>query len=221
MYSARAGGAQRDTALATVQTLDQRWIDDGDSRAYLLAWLMTRKPWAAWEARRMRHRGTWPTAALGVVLVVVGLLVLRSPGAQASFGWFSYGPPSQEVLDGVVAWNLVRAVGAVLVLIGLLVLGQLLGRAASRRSGGRAAQLARPVLVLAGVLVLGGLVAFFAVDAIGRSEATVSISKVTGSAHLMVGPGVWTQDRFAAALVAATGLVVAAVGLGLRRGYAP
>jgi endoglucanase Acf2 len=43
MYSALAGNTQRDTALAKARTLDQQWIDDGDSRAYLLAWLMTLK----------------------------------------------------------------------------------------------------------------------------------------------------------------------------------
>ena len=43
MYSALAGQAQRDAALAKARTLDQQWIDDGNSRSYLLAWLMTRK----------------------------------------------------------------------------------------------------------------------------------------------------------------------------------
>jgi endo-1,3(4)-beta-glucanase len=41
MYDALAGEDERRTALATAQTLDARWIDDGDSRSYLLAWLMT------------------------------------------------------------------------------------------------------------------------------------------------------------------------------------
>jgi endo-1,3(4)-beta-glucanase len=43
MYSALAGEAQRESALAKARTLDAQWIDDGDSRAYLLAWLMTVK----------------------------------------------------------------------------------------------------------------------------------------------------------------------------------
>jgi endo-1,3(4)-beta-glucanase len=41
MYAGLAGEDQRDTALATARTLDGRWIDDGNSRSYLLAWLMT------------------------------------------------------------------------------------------------------------------------------------------------------------------------------------
>jgi endo-1,3(4)-beta-glucanase len=41
MYSALAGDEQREAALDKARTLDQKWIDDGNSRAYLLAWLMT------------------------------------------------------------------------------------------------------------------------------------------------------------------------------------
>ena len=40
MYSALAGDQQRQAALAQAQTLDDKWIDDGNSRSYLLAWLM-------------------------------------------------------------------------------------------------------------------------------------------------------------------------------------
>ncbi|SEQ03363.1 glycosyl hydrolase [Microlunatus flavus] len=43
MYSALAGNAQRESALAKAKTLDAQWIDDGNSRTYLLAWLMTAK----------------------------------------------------------------------------------------------------------------------------------------------------------------------------------
>lgn len=43
MYSALAGSDQRQTALAAARTLDSKLIDDGNSRAYLLAWLMTVK----------------------------------------------------------------------------------------------------------------------------------------------------------------------------------
>ncbi|MBA8793210.1 endoglucanase Acf2 [Friedmanniella endophytica] len=42
MYSALAGPEQAQKALAIGKTLDDQWIDDGDSKAYLLAWLMTR-----------------------------------------------------------------------------------------------------------------------------------------------------------------------------------
>jgi hypothetical protein len=41
MYSALAGEEERRTALASARDLDAKWIDDGNSRAYLLAWLMT------------------------------------------------------------------------------------------------------------------------------------------------------------------------------------
>ena len=41
MYAALAGEDQRKTALDTARTLADEWIDDGNSRAYLLAWLMT------------------------------------------------------------------------------------------------------------------------------------------------------------------------------------
>ncbi|HEX6761020.1 MAG TPA: glycosyl hydrolase [Propionibacteriaceae bacterium] len=44
MYSALAGEEQRKAALATAEKLDERWIDDGNSRSYLLAWLMSVKP---------------------------------------------------------------------------------------------------------------------------------------------------------------------------------
>jgi len=43
MYSALAGEEQRQAALTTASTFDQQWIDDGNSRAYMLAWLMTLK----------------------------------------------------------------------------------------------------------------------------------------------------------------------------------
>ena len=42
MYSALAGAEQRDAALATAARLDDKWIDDGNSRSYLLAYLMSR-----------------------------------------------------------------------------------------------------------------------------------------------------------------------------------
>jgi len=43
MYSALAGERQRQAALATAEKLDEKWIDDGNSRSYLLAWLMSLK----------------------------------------------------------------------------------------------------------------------------------------------------------------------------------
>jgi hypothetical protein len=44
MYSALAGEDQRKAALATAEKLDAKWIDDGNSRSYMLAWLMSAKP---------------------------------------------------------------------------------------------------------------------------------------------------------------------------------
>ena len=41
MYSALAGEKQREAALATAEKLDGKWIDDGNSRSYMLAWLMS------------------------------------------------------------------------------------------------------------------------------------------------------------------------------------
>ena len=41
MYAALAGDEQRKAALDTARSLDAEWIDDGNSRSYLLAWLMT------------------------------------------------------------------------------------------------------------------------------------------------------------------------------------
>jgi endo-1,3(4)-beta-glucanase len=43
MYSALAGEEDRRAALSAAGDLDARFIDDGNSRAYLLAWLMSLK----------------------------------------------------------------------------------------------------------------------------------------------------------------------------------
>lgn len=43
MYSALAGDPQRKAALAKAETLNDKWIDNADSKSYLLAWLMTVK----------------------------------------------------------------------------------------------------------------------------------------------------------------------------------
>ena len=42
MYAALAGPADARAALDRARTLPDRWVDDGNSRAYLLAWLMSR-----------------------------------------------------------------------------------------------------------------------------------------------------------------------------------
>jgi endoglucanase Acf2 len=42
MYSAQAGADQAAKALAVAGTLPDKFIDDGNSRSYLLAWIMTR-----------------------------------------------------------------------------------------------------------------------------------------------------------------------------------
>ncbi len=40
MYGALAGKDDARAALEQASTLDDKWVDDGNSRAYLLAWLM-------------------------------------------------------------------------------------------------------------------------------------------------------------------------------------
>ncbi|GAA3549805.1 hypothetical protein GCM10022197_00790 [Microlunatus spumicola] len=153
-------------------------------------------------------RKTGLTALLGVLVVVVGLVVLRSPAAQAGIGWFSYGgPPSPEVLASLLPWNLPRAVGAALVLVGVAVLAHLLGSVAARR-GLVPPRAAGRVLVLAVLFVVGGAVAFVAGTGARATDVTY-------------GSSAWTQSQTAAALVVATGLVVAAVAAGLRRVNAP
>ncbi|GAB2581786.1 hypothetical protein [Microlunatus antarcticus] len=167
------------------------------------------------------RRRTALTAGLGVLVVVIGVLVLRAPAAQAEVGWFSYdGPPSQDFLDGLVAWNRTRAAGAVLVMVGLLVLARLLGLVAAAR-GLAPARLGGRVLVLAALLVVGGLASFVVLGRLDRTEATVSISKFRPGYHQVFATTVWTQQQAAAALVAATGLVLAAVGVGLRKRIRP
>jgi endoglucanase Acf2 len=42
MYSALTGKPGAESALATARSLPQKYIDDADSRSYLLAWIMTR-----------------------------------------------------------------------------------------------------------------------------------------------------------------------------------
>ena len=42
MYSAMAGPQDRAAALRAAEELDEKWVDDGNSRAYLLAWILSR-----------------------------------------------------------------------------------------------------------------------------------------------------------------------------------
>jgi endo-1,3(4)-beta-glucanase len=43
MYSALAGEQDREAALQTATSLDSQWIDDGNTKSYLLAWIMSLK----------------------------------------------------------------------------------------------------------------------------------------------------------------------------------
>jgi endo-1,3(4)-beta-glucanase len=43
MYAALGGGNQANAALETARNLPEKFIDDGNSRSYLLAWIMTRR----------------------------------------------------------------------------------------------------------------------------------------------------------------------------------
>jgi len=42
MYAALAGRADAAAALNEASNLDPKWVDDGNSRSYMLAWLMAR-----------------------------------------------------------------------------------------------------------------------------------------------------------------------------------
>jgi endoglucanase Acf2 len=42
MYAGLAGPQDATAALREARTLDEKWVDDGNSRSYLLAWLMAR-----------------------------------------------------------------------------------------------------------------------------------------------------------------------------------
>ncbi len=166
------------------------------------------------------RRRTGVAATLGLVAVILGVLVLRSRGAEVEIGWFSYdGPPSPDLLDSLVAWNATRAAGAGLVLVGVLVGAYLVGLLAGQRWGPAAPRSAARVLVLAALVVLAGLVAFTVLRSVDRGEATVSISRLVGQPRqVSFASTVWTRPQAVAALVAGVGLVLGAVGTGLRRG---
>ena len=42
MYAGLAGQEDAAAALKEASSLDAKWVDDGNSRSYLLAWLMAR-----------------------------------------------------------------------------------------------------------------------------------------------------------------------------------
>jgi endo-1,3(4)-beta-glucanase len=42
MYAGLAGQEDAAAALEQARNLDPKWVEDGNSRSYLLAWLMTR-----------------------------------------------------------------------------------------------------------------------------------------------------------------------------------
>ena len=163
---------------------------------------------------------------VALVVVLLGLLVLRSPGAQ-SVGVDPYAPAVQRgLLDELGAWNRVREVGAALVLLGLtcaaLVVGLLLGARAPRASW-------RPLLVGAlgaAALLVGGLTAFNrlpgpVVEYVAIRKAADSPPVVSSTVYATAG---WSRGQTVATLAAAAGLLLASgtagAALGRRQGRA-
>lgn len=163
---------------------------------------------------------------VALVVVLLGLLVLRSPGAKA-VGVDPYAPPVQRGwLDELGAWSRAREVGAALVLLGLtcaaLVVGLLLGSRARHSSR-------RPLLLgalAAAALVVGGLVAFDRleepeIEYVGISKARDSPPVVSSTVYATAG---WTRGQTVGALAAAAGLLLASgtagAAVGRRQGRA-
>lgn len=157
---------------------------------------------------------------VAVLAVLLGLLVLRSPGAQ-SVGVDPYAPPVERgLLDELGVWNRTREVGTALLLLGLtcaaLVVGLLLGARAPSSSR-------RPLLlgVLgAAALLVGGLTAFGqlqgpVIEYVGISKAMDSPPVVSSTAYATTG---WSRGQTVAALVAAAGLLLASGTAGAASG---
>ena len=91
----------------------------------------------------MRRRGPWLVGALGVLLLVAGIVVFAFANS-ADFGWTAYTPLEADAYtsylsltfsDGAVLWTRHHALGAGLVLAGALVLVGLGGWVLGRRTG--------------------------------------------------------------------------------------
>jgi heme/copper-type cytochrome/quinol oxidase subunit 1 len=93
-------------------------------------------------ARRVRRPGPWLVGALGVLLLVAGIVVFAFADAT-DFGWTSYTPLDADAYtsqlsltfsDGSVLWTRQHALGAGLAVAGLLALARLGGWLLGRRS---------------------------------------------------------------------------------------
>ena len=126
-------------------------------------------------------------AAGGVLVVVSGVAVLASRASlEASFGWFAYAPLSEQQLDGLVAVNGARVLGATLVAVGLVLVALAVGARAAR-SGARPAS-RRGVAVLGCLVVLAGLAACLAprfLVAVGDDPTMVVASPVLRPAQVL------------------------------------
>jgi len=157
-------------------------------------------------------------------VVLLGVLVLRSPGAQA-VGVDPYAPAvDRDWLDELGAWNTTRAVGAVLVLLGLAAAALVVGLRLGARATSPSWRSLLVVALVAGALVAGGLVAFDrlqtpVVEYVGISEARDSPPLVSSTVHATAG---WSRGQSVAALAAALGLLLAGgtagAAVGRRRG---
>lgn len=158
-----------------------------------------------------RSRPVGVLVVVAVLAVLLGVLVLRSPGAQG-VGLDPYAAPvDRGWLDGLGARNRVREVGAALVLLGLtlaaLVAGLLLGTRDPHLSR-------RPLLVgalAAAALVAGGLVAFDqlqepVIEYVGIYKAMNSPPVVSSTVYATTG---WSRGQSVGALAAAAGLLLA------------
>jgi heme/copper-type cytochrome/quinol oxidase subunit 1 len=96
----------------------------------------------------MRRALPWLVAALGVVLVVLGVLVFAAANAAPpDFGWSAYAPLEETTTayrsaitfagPGTVLWTRGHVVGAGLAVLGALVLAGVGGWALGLRAGRR------------------------------------------------------------------------------------
>ncbi len=78
-------------------------------------------------------RVTWALGAVGLVLVVTGVILWGSDPAE--FGWFSYGPVDEQFLSRLVFMSSRRWIAVGSMVSGLMVLAGLLGFRLGHRHG--------------------------------------------------------------------------------------
>ncbi|SDU86381.1 hypothetical protein SAMN04488544_1143 [Microlunatus sagamiharensis] len=161
---------------------------------------------------------------VAVLAVLLGVLVLRSPGAHA-VGVDPYALSiDRDWLDELGAWNSRRTVGAVLVLLGLTFTALVMGLRLGARAASPSWRSLLVVALAAAALVAGGLVAFDRLQApvvehVAISKARDSPPVVSRTVHATAG---WSRGQSVAALAAALGLLLAGgtagAAVGRRRG---